>query len=83
MKANAIAHIGKTALRIVSSFGCEIDVEILSASCFKSVPSQARNGVVVGFVGFERSREKKPLHFGFRQLTATGMSFLAARRMVT
>src|SRR5215207_7704971 len=59
MKAIAIAPIEKTSFRILSSFGCKIDAEILHVSCFKSVPSQAENGVVTGFVGFVESRAKK------------------------
>ena len=46
MKAIAIAPIEKTSFRIVGSFGCKIDAEMLHASCFKSLPSQAKNGVV-------------------------------------
>ena len=42
MKAKAIAPIEKTSLRIVGSFGCEIDVKIVPASRFKRVPSQAK-----------------------------------------
>jgi hypothetical protein len=62
IKANAIAPIEKTSLRIVGSFGRKIDVEIVPASCFTGVPSQAKNGVVAGFVGFVGSRAKKRLH---------------------
>jgi hypothetical protein len=49
-------------LRIVGSFGCKIDTEIVHASCFKSLPSEAKNGVVAGFVGFVGSHAKKRLH---------------------
>jgi hypothetical protein len=76
MKAIAIAPIEEASLCIVSSFGCKIDAQILHVSCFNSVPSQAKNGVVSGFVGFVGSRAKKRLH----QLATNRNVVLAARK---
>jgi hypothetical protein len=62
MKAIARAPSEKASLRIVGSFVDEFDAGRMHASCFRSLPSQATNGVVAGFVGFAGSRTKKRLH---------------------
>ena len=76
MKAIAIAPIKQASLRIVSSFGCKIDADVLHGSCFNSVPSQAKNGVVAGLVGFVGSWAKKRLH----QLATNRNVVLVARK---
>src|SRR6187399_2540322 len=62
MKAIARAPTEKANLRIVGSFVGEFNKVRMRASCFRSLPSQAKNGVVAGFVGFVGSRTKKRLH---------------------
>ena len=71
MKAIARAPIEKTSLRIVGSFIGEFDAVRVHVSCFRSLPSQAKNGVVAGFVGFAGSRTKKRLH-EFARKTSVG-----------
>jgi hypothetical protein len=62
MKAIASAPTEKTSLRIVGSFVGEFDAVKVHASCFRSLPSRAKNGVVARFVGFAGSRSTKRLH---------------------
>jgi len=71
MKAIARAPIERASLRIVGSVVGEFDGVSMHASCFRSLPSQARNDVVAEIAGFAGNRPKKPLHEFAREMSAS------------
>jgi hypothetical protein len=72
MKAIARAPTEKAIFRIVGSFVGKFDAGKMQASCFRNLPSQARNGVVAGFVGFAGIGTKKRLHEPARKISVGG-----------